>query len=87
MTDGSQDFVIANYVIERFQNPILFLKNASRVLKENRILFLAIPDKETNFDRNRAVTQFSRLRDDYLNGPESSKIKHFNDFVSSAYMD
>ena len=60
------------------------MKNASRVLKANGILFLSIPDKETNFDRNRAVTSFTRLRNDYFNGPESSKIDHFDDFVSFA---
>ena len=40
--DCSQDFVIANHVIEHFPNPLMFLKNAFRVLKLRGILFLSI---------------------------------------------
>lgn len=75
--DSSQDFVIANHVIEHFENPINFLHNACRVLKEGGILFLAIPDKERTFDRNRPVTPFEHLVEDFENGPETSREAHF----------
>lgn len=82
--DGSQDFVIANHVIEHYQNPILFFRNAYRVLKPGGVLFLAIPDKEKTFDRDRPVTPFEHLREDYEDGPEGSKRGHFEEFVALA---
>lgn len=87
IADASQDFVIANHVIEHFQNPILFFKNAHRVLRKGGILFLAIPDKEQTFDRARAVTPFEHLKKDYELGPEQSKLDHFDDFATRADLD
>lgn len=81
---ASQDFVIANHVIEHFQDPILFFKNAVRVMKPGAVLFLAIPDKEQTFDRRRAVTSFEHLQRDHEQGPHLSKWDHFDDFVTNA---
>ncbi len=82
--DASQQFVIANHVVEHFQNPILFFHNVYRVLKEDGILFLAIPNKEETFDRDRPVTEFAHLERDFSEGPEWSKRQHFEEFVALA---
>lgn len=80
--DSSQSFVIANHVIEHFENPILFFKNAHRVLKVGGILFLAIPDKEKTFDHRRPITDFQHLKDDFNNGPEGSRWGHFVEYAT-----
>lgn len=85
--DRTQDFVIANHVIEHFQNPIRFFKNVHRVLRDDGILFLAIPDKERTFDHARSVTPFTHLKGDFENGPEQSRQQHFEDFVTLADID
>lgn len=82
--DASQDFVIANHVIEHFENPIRFLHNACRVLKDGGILFLAIPDKEKTFDRNRPVTPFDHLVADFENGAQASRAPHYREYVRLA---
>jgi predicted SAM-dependent methyltransferase len=82
--EGSQDFLIANHVIEHFQNPILFFRNAERVLRPGGVLFFALPDKEKTFDRNRPITPFSHLIDDYDNGPAKTKLEHYREFVRLA---
>src|SRR6476469_2809969 len=41
----SQDFVIANHLLEHCQNPIRALAEFDRVLKPGGILYLALPDK------------------------------------------
>ena len=84
VADSSQSFVIANHVIEHFENPILFFKNAYRVLREGGILFLAIPDKERTFDSKRPVTDFEHLRRDFINGPSDSKEDHFLEYATLA---
>src|SRR4030042_546212 len=59
--DSSLDFVIANHYLEHCQNPILALKNMFRVLRVNGILFLAIPDMNDTYDRDRIPTPFEHL--------------------------
>ena len=80
--DNSQDFVIANHVVEHFQNPLLFFQNVYRVLKNGGVLFLAVPNKEETFDCDRPVTDFAHLYRDFTEGPEGSKRQHFEEFVT-----
>lgn len=82
IADGSQSFVIANHVVEHFENPILFFKNAFRVLKDGGILFLAVPDKEKTFDHRRPVTPYDHIKRDFLDGPEASKAAHFLEYAA-----
>ena len=77
IADFSQDFVIANHFIEHCQNPILFIKNMLRVLRNGGIIYLAIPDKHYTFDRDRLDTPFEHLLRDYRDGPERSRKQHF----------
>jgi predicted SAM-dependent methyltransferase len=82
--DGSQDFLIANHVVEHFQNPIRFFHNAVRILKPGGILFMALPEKTKTFDRDRPITPFEHLVADYENGPERSRREHYREYVRLA---
>lgn len=75
--DDQIDFVIANHFLEHCENPILTLRNFHRVLKNNGVIYLAIPNKEFTFDRNRNRTELSHLISDYISGPESSRFDHY----------
>lgn len=79
--DDSQDFVIANHFIEHCQNPLLALKNMLRVLREDGILYLAIPDKRYTFDIDRDVTSFEHVESDYLGNAEISRKTHFEEWA------
>ncbi len=81
----SQDFVIANHFLEHCQNPLLAIENMLRVLKQDGILFVAIPDKRYTFDIDRPVTTFQHLEDDYRHGGEISKKQHFEEWVKLVY--
>lgn len=81
IADGSVDFVIANHMIEHTRNPIATVENFLRVTKPGGIIFMAIPDKRFTFDRNRAVTPFAHIREDYLRGPEWSDREHYEDWA------
>lgn len=84
LANESQDFVIANHVLEHLEDPIRFFANAARVLRPAGILFMALPNKEESFDRDRPVTPFEHLIDDYENGPQASRRAHFEEFVMLA---
>ena len=78
--DETLDFVIANHFLEHCQNTIGTIYNILRVLKNNGIIYMVIPDKRYTFDKDRPITTFEHLVSDYLNGPESSKSMHFEEF-------
>jgi SAM-dependent methyltransferase len=81
LADNSQDFVIANHVIEHLQNPLAALENFLRVLKPNGIVFMAVPDKRYTFDRRRAITPLPDIIRDYQDGPEWSLEAHYEDWT------
>jgi len=79
--DGTQDFVIANHFLEHCQNPIMAMQNMIRVLKADGILYLAVPDKNYTFDRDRPATTWEHCLKDYEAGPEWSRDAHYKEAV------
>jgi len=61
----SQDFVIANHVLEHCANPLLALLNWIRVIRKNGIIFLTLPNGEKSFDYGRRITTVEHIVDDY----------------------
>jgi ubiquinone/menaquinone biosynthesis C-methylase UbiE len=78
--DSTLDFVIASHFLEHCQNPIGTIYNIFRVLKGNGIIYMVIPDKRYTFDIDRPTTTFEHLVSDYLDGPESSRSIHIEEF-------
>ena len=79
--DESQDFVIANQVVEHLENPLLALKNMLRVTKPGGTIFLSLPDKRHTFDIDRPVTTFDHVLEDYQRGPEWSREAHYREWI------
>lgn len=65
-TDNSQNFVIANHVLEHSPNPIGVLINWARVLRPGGSMLLTVPIAEFCFDRGRQETSLEHIREDYL---------------------
>ena len=81
IADNSWDFVIANHMIEHCQNPIGALENFLRVLKPGGIVYMGVPDKRYIFDVDRPMTSLDHLIRDYKEGPEWSKVSHYEEYV------
>lgn len=79
--DNSQNFIIANHFIEHCQNPILTIKNFIRVLKNDGVIFMAIPDKRYTFDNPRKITTLDHFANDYIDGAAKTEYEHYFDFV------
>lgn len=60
---GSQDFVIANFVVDHLANPLHFIEEAVRVVKPGGHVVLSVPDKRFTDDRARTQTTFADLQD------------------------
>lgn len=79
--DYSQDFVVANHVLEHFEDPLKGLKNMLRILKHGGILYLSLPEMRHSFDRTRTPTSFEHLLKDYEQGPGWSRNFAYREFA------
>ena len=78
---GSQDFAIANQVLEHLENPLLAIESMLRVVKPGGVVFLSLPDKRHTFDSGRPVTTFEHILEDYRQGPEHSREAHYREWM------
>lgn len=79
--DYTQDFVVANHVLEHFEDPLKGFKNMLRVLRHGGILYLSLPEIRHSFDRVRAPTPFAHLLRDYEEGPAWSRATAYREFA------
>jgi SAM-dependent methyltransferase len=77
----SQDFIIANHVMEHVEDPLKALRSISRVLRPNGIAYLALPEKRSTFDKNREITSLEHLIRDHEEGPDWSLPGHYEEWV------
>jgi SAM-dependent methyltransferase len=77
----SQDFVVANHVLEHVQNPLQALLAIFRVLKPGGVACLSLPDRRKCFDRDRPPTPFSHLVRDYREGPAAGEWLHYQEYA------
>ena len=89
--NDSQDFVIANHVLEHAPNPLQTLLNWDRVLKKDGIIFITLPNGARNLDRGRRITPLEHLVEDYdlvKNGEREQFARHnrehYREFVEIA---
>lgn len=65
--EGTLDFVVANHVLEHLVNPIRFLEQCCKLLRDGGILFVGQPDKRRMFDRDRRRTPLADVVTRYEN--------------------
>lgn len=78
--NASQDFLIANHVIEHCRDTLGTLKRWCDVVKPGGILYVAIPEKTQTFDRGRQITSLAHLICDNVEGPKRSDMEHYLDY-------
>lgn len=89
VANESQDYVIANHVLEHSPNPIQVLENWCRVTRPSGLLFVTVPIAETTFDKDRTLTTVDHIMDDYQlsrRGEEAAMEKrnlaHYREWVA-----
>jgi SAM-dependent methyltransferase len=81
LAEASQDFVIANHVLEHVENPLRALGSITRTLRPGGIGFLALPDKRFTFDKDRSLTSLDHLIRDHQDGPDISLVEHYEEWA------
>ncbi|MDE2440230.1 MAG: methyltransferase domain-containing protein [Betaproteobacteria bacterium] len=70
---NSLDFVISAHVIEHLFDPIGAIINTIRVLKDQGIFLLVVPEKSKTWDRDRTATTLEHMMMDYVDGGMGTK--------------
>lgn len=78
--DASQDFVVANHVLEHLEDPIAALEAFARVLRPGGIAYIALPERHA-IDAGREATTVEHLVRDHAEGPAASRPEHYVDWV------
>lgn len=81
VADDSQDFIIANHVIEHTEDPITSLDTWFRVVRPGGVVYLGVPDKRYTFDRERVNTPWTHLVADHQFGAAGTRRQHFEEWV------
>ena len=77
----SYDFLVSSNCLEHVANPLKALKEWKRVVKRGGAILLVLPNKASNFDHRRPVTQFSHLMDDYRRDIGEDDLSHLAEIL------
>ncbi|MDX2186558.1 MAG: class I SAM-dependent methyltransferase [Opitutaceae bacterium] len=79
--DGTLDYVASSHVLEHVANPVAALREWTRVLRHQGIIYLVVPDSRYTWDIGRKVTAVEHMLEDYRRGVTASDSTHIDDFV------
>lgn len=82
---SSQDFAIANHVIAHVANPIRFLAELFRVVRQGGHVVISTGDRAHTFDRSRAETAFEHVLAEYRGGSTQLTDDHYLDFLAGVH--
>lgn len=78
----SFDFVIANHLLEHIPNPLAALEEWLRILRDNGVLYLSLPNCCCNeYDFQRKPVNVDHIIDDFQNQHKDRKEEHWKEFV------
>lgn len=81
INDGSYDFLVSSNCLEHIANPLKAISEWHRVLKDDGILLLVLPNKISNFDNKRPFTTFEHLLEDYNDQTREDDLTHLKEIL------
>jgi len=81
IANNTYDFVLSSHNLEHIANPIKALKEWLRILKQGGCIFLILPDKKFTFDRNREITTFKHIIEDYHDMTQENDTTHLQEIL------
>jgi SAM-dependent methyltransferase len=79
--NGIYDFILSCNNIEHIANPMKAINQWISKLKQNGVLVIIAPRKETNFDHKRETVEFSHLLEDYNNNVDEHDLTHLDEIL------
>jgi SAM-dependent methyltransferase len=81
--DDSYDFIVASHLLEHVAQPFLLVSDIYRVLKNDGILLIALPDLRNTFDNRRIPMDFEHFKKDIKLQIKIDEISHVIDYMSN----
>ena len=81
--DKTFDFVCSSHVMEHLANPLGAIAEWKRIIKDEGIIYVAVPDMRYTFDCKRDKTPLSHLVDDFEKKVSRINQNHIADFVEN----
>jgi SAM-dependent methyltransferase len=76
------DFLLSSNCLEHVANSIKALTEWKRVIKDDGVLVLALPNKESNFDHRRPFTKFEHLLEDSSRDVGEDDLTHLDEILA-----
>lgn len=78
---GQYDFILSSHVIEHIANPVKALLEWIRVLKNDGVLIIILPDKDGAFDHKRKITPLEHMIEDFNNERGENDLTHLDEIL------
>lgn len=75
------DFILSSHCLEHIANPLKAIKEWLKILKDEGILLIVVPNKEYTFDHKRPTTSFTHLLNDFQNNIKEDDLTHFPEIL------
>jgi SAM-dependent methyltransferase len=76
------DFLLSSNCLEHVANPIKALTEWKRLIKDDGVLILVLPNKESNFDHRRPFTKFEHLEEDFTRDVGEDDLTHLDEILA-----
>ena len=76
------DFLLSSNCLEHVANPIKALVEWKRVIKDDGVFILVLPNKGSNFDHRRPFTKFEHLLDDFSHDVGEDDLTHLDEILA-----
>jgi ubiquinone/menaquinone biosynthesis C-methylase UbiE len=82
ISDAYYDFVLSSNCLEHIANPLKALSEWKRILKDDGLLLLILPNKKSNFDHYRPTTSFEHILEDYKKNTSEYDLTHLEEILT-----
>jgi len=79
--DAKYDFVISSNCLEHVANPLKAINEWLRVIRNDGLLLLVLPNKDYCFDHKRFITSMNHLIDDYNKNIDEDDMTHLDEIL------
>jgi ubiquinone/menaquinone biosynthesis C-methylase UbiE len=83
--DNSANFVVMNHVVEHLANPIKIVGELFRIVKKGGKVVISCPDKDFTSDKNRNLTPYSHLIEEYNDNVTEVTDDHYLDYLRGCH--
>lgn len=78
---NSLDYVVTSHVLEHVANPVAALMEWHRVVKDEGIIYMVLPDRRFTFDHQRELTTAEHMWHDYERGVTQRDSTHVHEYL------